>query len=440
MLRRMLTHAALAGACWAPQGIAFGQNPADPVKAAAPGELHAQERLPAVVPDDRWSLEQLESMAFVNNPSLARAQALVEAARGNHVQVGLPPNPQVGYSGQQIGSQGLAEQDGVVVNQDFVRGNKLGLNRNIAYQDVVVAEQRLAAQQFRVKTDVRVAYFQVLIAQRQIDKTNELVALNDQAAKSTESLFKGREIAKGDVLQARLELENARLLLISARNRHAAAWQRLVAVVGLPQLPCRALAGDAYQDCGPICWGDALQRLTSGSPEIAVAMANIEKARWTYQRALAEPKPNINVQGLVNVRDNGIGGRPDGAVQVTMPIPVWNRNQGAITEARFNSTAAERALEQLELSLHERLAPVFERYTSARAQVERYRTVILPTAEEALELVRKSFQGGEVGFISLLTVQRTFAQTNLAYLDALRELKTAEAEIDGLLLSGSLQN
>ena len=132
MLRKTLSSAALAAACIAGPNFAFGQFVTAAAKIQIPSQLQAQESLPEVIPDERWSLEQLESIAFVNNPSLARAQALVEAARGNHLQVGLPPNPHVGYAGQQIGSSGLAEQDGVVVNQDFVRGNKLGVNRNIA--------------------------------------------------------------------------------------------------------------------------------------------------------------------------------------------------------------------------------------------------------------------------------------------------------------------
>jgi cobalt-zinc-cadmium efflux system outer membrane protein len=50
------------------------------------------------------TLGDLEQMALSANPSVARSAALVEAARGNWVQVGLPPNPSVGYEGQQIGS------------------------------------------------------------------------------------------------------------------------------------------------------------------------------------------------------------------------------------------------------------------------------------------------------------------------------------------------
>jgi outer membrane protein, heavy metal efflux system len=55
------------------------------------------------------TLADLEQIALQTNPSIARQAALVGAARGNWVQVGLPPNPSAGYLGQQLGSGGRAE-------------------------------------------------------------------------------------------------------------------------------------------------------------------------------------------------------------------------------------------------------------------------------------------------------------------------------------------
>jgi outer membrane protein, heavy metal efflux system len=92
------------------------------------------------------SLEQLEQMALSWNPALARAGALVGAARGTWVQSGLAPNPSVGYEGQQIGSGGLAEQHGVFFSQEVVVGGKLRLNREIAAREVAVARHDFASQ------------------------------------------------------------------------------------------------------------------------------------------------------------------------------------------------------------------------------------------------------------------------------------------------------
>ena len=166
----------------------------------------------------------------------------------------------------------------------------------------------------------------------------------------------------------------------------------------------------------------------------------IERARWALERARVEPRPNITVDGVMNVVDNGIGGDPDGNLMVTLPLPVWNKNQGGVAEAVARIAEAERGLEQLELQLQRQLAPVYERYANARFQVDRYRSRILPVASESLDLTRKAYQAGEANYVSLLTIQRTNAQTNLNYIQSLRELRMAEIELEGLLLRDSLES
>ena len=99
---------------------------------------------------------------------------------------------------------------------------------------------------------------------------------------------------------------------------------------------------------------------------------------------------------------------------------------------------AQRDLERLELSLQNRLAAVFERYTTAHFQVRQYRDTILPDAREALALTQENYRAGKVDYDDLLTSQRTNAQANFEYLNALRELWIAEAEMEGFLLTGSL--
>jgi outer membrane protein, heavy metal efflux system len=386
------------------------------------------------------TLADLEQMALSANPSVTRAASLVEAARGNWVQVGLPPNPLVGYEGQQIGSRGLEEQHGVLVGQEFVRGGKLSLNREVAAQEVARAEHQLAAQQQRVLTDVRIAFYQVLIAQRQEKLTGDLHSIAAEGAKTAETLLMGKEVGKVDVVQAQLELENADILVQNARNRSRASWQTLAAVVGNPDLSPQPLEGDLEGETPTFDFQTSLQHLLAYSPEIAAAAADVERARWAAERARVEKTPNVTVQGLVNWRDNGIGGRSDAGITVGVPLPIWNRNQGGVVQAAQQAVAAERALQQLELSLQNRLAPVYERYANALNQVTKYRTRILPGAEESLTLMRQRYKAGETDYVNLLTAQRTYSQTNLNYLESLRELRSAEAQIEGLLLSGSLES
>jgi len=386
------------------------------------------------------TLADLEQMAMSANPSMAHAAALVQEARGTWVQVGLPFNPSLGYEGQQIGSGGRAEQDGMFVGQEFVRGGKLGLNRQVAAQHWARREQELAAQQQRVLTDVRIAYYQVLIAERQERLTLELRDIAAESVKVAEALRKGMEVGQVDLIQAQLELGNAGILAQNARNRYAAAWRTLATVVGNSNWQPRPLAGEVDEVRPEHNWDTARERLLSTSPEIAAAMTDIERARWALERAYAEKVPNVTVQGLVNWRDEGIDGKPDGALTVGVPLPLWNRNQGGIIQAQGQVAAAERALDQLELSLENRLAPVFERYASALNQVNTYRSQLLPAAQQSLDIARRVYQAGEAPYLNLLVAQRSYSQTNVNYLESLRELRSADAEIEGLLLRNSLES
>jgi cobalt-zinc-cadmium efflux system outer membrane protein len=387
----------------------------------------------------RLGLADLEQLALHHNPTLAKAHAQVQVAKGQWVQVGLPPNPSVGYSGQQLGSGGLAEQHGVYLTQEIVRGGKLNLNRQAAAHEVARAEQELVAQQMRVVTDVRMAYYRVLIAQRQIDLAAGLCATHHQGLQRTQKLFDAKEISRLELVDTQLKTENACVTLQNARHTHAAAWQNLAAVTGQPQLPEQALAGEVAGAPRDFEYHQTLNRLLTASPEIAAAASDIERARWQLQRALAEKQGNVNLQALYNWQDNGIRGRPDGAVVVDMPLPLWNKNQGGIVKAQGEVTIAEQTLQQLELGLKQRLAPVFERYQSARHQVERHHAKILSLAEESVTLARKGYQAGELTYLGLLEAERAYAAANGNYLDALRELRLSEVEMEGFLLQNSLE-
>ena len=100
------------------------------------------------------------------------------------LQVGLLPNPVVGYSGQRLGSHGQAEQQGVYVGQEFVMGRILRLNREAAAWEVQRAKRELGAMRLRVLSDTRIAFYEVLIAQRRKELAGKLVKISDQGVEA----------------------------------------------------------------------------------------------------------------------------------------------------------------------------------------------------------------------------------------------------------------
>jgi|LakMenEpi03Aug12_release.lakeMendotaPanAssembly.Ray.scaffolds.fasta_scaffold08026_2 cobalt-zinc-cadmium efflux system outer membrane protein len=386
-----------------------------------------------------WTLEALEQLALQNHPAIAQQTALIAAAQGNWQQVGLQANPSVGYEGQQLGSRGLAEQDGISIGQEFIRPGKLRLNREIASAEIQKARQDLAVIQQRIRTDIRIAYFDLLIAQHRIQIATQLQEIANQSTRAANQLLEAKEVGRADVLQATIEAENAQIVLQNASNRAVASWQALASLTGLPAYQPELVSGSFDFDPATFDFETVLSQLRSTSPEISAVVAEIETAQRTLARERFEPRPNVSVNGLVNYRDNGIGGGSDGGVAVALPLPLWNKNQGRIREAFYQLQASQHALTKLERDLQNRLAPAFERYANSKNQFQRYRESIIPAATESLELNKRAYTAGEVGFVEYLTAQRTYFQTSLNYLDSARELRVAESEIDGLLLQGSLQ-
>lgn len=395
---------------------------------------------PNVLPLAQLTLEELEQMAMIGNPSLAEARARVRALHGKWTQVGLPPNAVLGYSGQQLGSGGQAEQHGLYIGQEFVRGGKLRLSRAVVCQEIEKAEQEWAAQQLRVRTDVRLGYYEVLVSQQRNTVASEIVEIAEQAVATAEALFRAKEVSKVDVMRARTELQKSQLGQSNAHNQATGAWARLVVVLGNQELQPRPLSGNVESVADDLIIDEVLSQLISESPEIAAAMSEVQRTRRAVQRACAEPISNVDVQAVVQ-SDNGTNSS-NANLQVSMAIPWLNRNQGGICQAQAEVIEAERAVDRLELSLAQRLATVFQRYANARNQVEEYSKEdgILANSKATLDLVRKGYEAGELSYLDLNTAQRTFSRTNLANIEALGQLWAARVEIEGFLLKGSLGN
>jgi len=384
-----------------------------------------------------WTLAELEQAALTGNPALARANAQVRALRGKWVQAGLPPNPLVGYSAAEVGDAGGAGLQGARISQAFITGGKLGLARAAALQEIRQAQQQYEAVRLRVLTDVRTAYYEVLIAERKLQVTAELVEASDEAVRASRGLLEAKEIARVALLQTEIEAQNARIELRRAENAERAAWRTLASVVGRKDLQPRTLAGNLDETRPPLHWPETLERLQSESPEIAAALFELSRARWELSRAIAQVRPDVDVQ--MTVQQDDASDLTVAGVQVLLPLPLLNRNQGAIGQAESEMIAARRNVEQVELRLQNQLAQAFQGYSNAQYQVARYTGAILPKARETFEFVGQAYRTGEASYIELLNAQRTFFRTNLAYLDALQTLWREAIRIEGLLLEGSLQ-
>ncbi len=383
-------------------------------------------------------LQLLEMKALAHSPVIRQVLAEVQTARWRAVQAGLPANPEAGIDFQQLGSDGLAEQYGLSLSQEIISPEKLRLDRTLAQHEAKQLGQELEIARRRVLTDVHVLHVRGLRAARQVQITADLVEMGKRGVELSNELLQAREVGRADLLQAELEVESAIILNQNATHAESAVWRQIETLTGWSRPANSGLEGKIEVLPNPLVFEDCLDRIRTQSPEVTSAIARIDRERVNVRRQAIESKPNITIGGLFNWRDNGTGGDPNGGLVVSVPIPLWNKNQGAIGAARSQLVAAKRELDRVEQSIARRLANVFERYSNSAEQVIRFRNTILPKTQQTLELTRQSYELGEIGFINLLTIQRTYANNQLAYLESLESLRLAEIEIDGLLLADSL--
>ncbi len=410
--------------------------PARPFIEADPPSVDSMESIIASASPANTQLGQLEALAFENNPAIRQARARRDALMGKRIQVGLRPNPVAGIRGEDIFEDGAGGRYGFFYGQEIVRGNKLTLSRRIVAAEIKAAGQQIEVLQQRLKTDVCAGYYNVLVAQQRVQLTSKLVAMMQEIVDMSEALVRAQEAAQTTVLQAEIELERVKVIYRQADNDLLAARQQMAALLNQADLPFGYLTGDATETPAVATIETLYDQLLSQSPELATELAKIETAKRSLERANVQWIPNVTWQGGVGYDTTGEHVVAD--FQIGMPLPKYDVNQGQIMQRRHEIAAAQANVEKMVLRLRQRLVVEYRAYVKAKIQVDAFSNSILPKSEKTLELISAGYREGEVGFLQVLTAQRTYFEAQLEYLDRLQQLRNKAVLLDGQLLSGSL--
>lgn len=402
-----------------------------------PGETNGMQSAGTrtVADGTKLSLEELQQIAVSSNPTLLQAQALVQQARGNWVQVGLYPNPSL--QGEGAANNAPLDMFNMYVKQDIVTGKKLDLNRAVASHDVHRAQWEAEAQNLRVMNEVQIRYVTALGAQEQVTVAEELLKIAQEGVRTSEKLLAGEHVSEADVMQARLQSGQTQVVHRNAQFRASATWKQLGNIIGAPDLPPRSLDGRLEDQIPEVDWDTAYQQLLGNSPLISAARARVAAAAIQVRREEAQPKPNLQLTSGVG-RDFFTPQYMMYTLQFGFTLPTFNRNVGNIAAAVGELHAAQSEVNRLELSLRNDLASTFRKYQTASNRVMTYRDSILPTAEKNLSLTLKQYEHGELDFLRVLTARRDLFEAKIEYVESLIEMKTTAIEIEGLLLTGGL--
>src|SRR5262249_43932017 len=162
----------------------------------------------------------------------------------------------------------------------------------------------------------------------------------------------------------------ARISLARSRINEQSAWRQLAAELGLPHLPRPDTRPAFFEPALPAWDADVVQqRVLAANAELRQAAVEATRARPELERARAEARPNVRVGAGYS---RNFAEREAGAVvSLETPLPLWDRKQGLIQEARAKAARAEAAEGTVAARLVRETVEAWARYQGARQQAER---------------------------------------------------------------------
>lgn len=377
----------------------------------------------------RMTLAELLEIAEEHNPVLGESAAQIEAERGRAVQAGAYPNPTLSSGAGQLG--GSEGEFATTLSQEFVTAGKLRLDRRAACKLVERAEIEHIRRRFGLLTDVRRQFYATLVAQQRVEVHTQLAELAEQAYKSAIRLQQEGEGTKSDVLLLSNERSRAQGNLSAARSRLTSAHLQLAVAVGMPDLEFTAVEGDLDAKLQGGVYSSFAPTSMTSLARIQALDIDIERSRTLVRRAEVERIPNVTIEA--GYQYNTGSPNNQAVIVARVPIPVWNRNQGAIAARRAEFSRSIESRRRAELGIRRQLAEAVGRFQAAGELVERYEKESLPNAREAQQIIQQGYAAGQFDLTRLLQAQRVLAETNLEYLDAQSRRWAAAADIAGIL-------
>lgn len=408
----------------------------------APTDPAAPDSVPAPVADsirtavgDSVALREALELALVRNPELRSSGHEMRAREARVLQAGLWPNPGLAFELDEFG--GTGELSGfenstrrLLLVQRLPLGGDPGAREDVARLDRDRAGWDYETARLDVVTEVTKRYVDLVAAQRRVELADSLLSLSERIFESVRAQVETGEVSPVEEERARIVLSNARIERDRAVRDRQAARASLAATWGEPDPVFRGAVG-RLDSVAPVPSLDTLTALLDQNPDVA---------RWetetAYRRRVADleearriPDPTLKVGGAE------FGGRGERAfnVEVELPLPLFDRRQGAIEEARFRVRRARSRQAEAQVTARDSLSAAYERLATAHREARTLGEEALPAARETFRATREGYERGKFDLLRVLDAQRTLVETANRYLDALAAYHRARADVERLV-------
>lgn len=368
---------------------------------------HAQS-LPDVLTLDEW----LE-LVTQHNTELQSGALHLDIARSQVTAARALPNPSVSYN-----REGSEEE--YMIEQEIPLFGQRSLRIQTARSELAATHAQRDMTQLDVLHDAATRYVQLQIAQQRELQQQQLLEATEQATQVIEGQFEAGLRSEYDRIRMHIELTARQNALEESHIETRNARMELAELIAKPGWQPRA----ENSTPGTIRQLPAALRPTNELPAVRLAMANEAVNERKLREAQREtwPAPSINV-GTVrddNMRENVVG--------ISMSLPLFDRNRGAISAARLE--AREATLRRVEATHLSELQwqKAHQEWQQRQTMLERFEQKILPSLPRLRTMAEDAWRLGENSVLEMLDTLQQIADIQNDYLDLLEA--TSQAELD----------
>ncbi|NMZ83716.1 TolC family protein [Pseudomonas mandelii] len=371
------------------------------------------------------TMDQALETAFANNPDLAAAQWETGIAQGERQQAGLIPNPEVSWEAED--TRRNSRTTTVMINQPIELGGKRGARIEVASRAQDAAGIELERKRNVLRADVIQAFYSSSTAQQRLLLSRQSIELAERGLRVAQGRIKSGKSSPVEGTRAEVQLSEVRLELRRAERDEASAYQRLAQVMGAP-LPAFVSVGDPGRSIPTVPDSSLLLNRIGETAELRLAKLQIDQREASLGLEKAQRIPDLTVS---------IGSQYDererervNVVGLSMPIPLFNRNQGNVLAAARRTDQARDLRNASELRLRTEIQTTLDQWVTANTEVASFNQTILPAAQSAVDTATRGFEMGKFNFLDVLDAQRTLISARTQYIQAIAEATDAWVRIE----------
>ena len=369
------------------------------------------------------SLDQALAAAFAENPELAAAGREIGIAEGERRQAGLIPNPELSWEVEDTRRD--TSTTTVTLSQPLELGGTRGARIDVAEAGQTVAQLELECQRNGLRADVIQAFHAALRAQTALELAQQSQTLTERGLRVVQGRVKAGQSSPVEATRAQVQLAQAEAAVRRARTERSVAWQSLARLTGSAQAGFDSLDGTTLSP-GPAPQAEQLLGKVEQTAEWRLAAAQIERGEASLGSEKAKRIPDLTVSvGSQYSREDR---ERVNVVGLSMPLPLFDRNQGNVLAASRRADQARDLRNAVELRLRSDTRSALDQWATAMGEVQAYDRTILPAAQQAVDTATRGFEMGKFAFLDVLDAQRTLIEARGLYLEALASATDARAQ------------